>query len=121
MNPNPFNRLFLTVLLLLGAQAFLRADVTNSPAVHTNATAILTNKPTNAERRARIEAWRQEHSGVFIPPPPAEDTRHMPLEERRARVKAHLAEVEHSKDVTNQAVFNVTTNPAAPKSIPPKP
>lgn len=94
--------IILTGLLWLGTQTFVRADTTNAPA-----------KLTLEERRARIEAWRQEHSRLTNSPlaaEPAEDTKNLTLEERRARIRARLAEIREARKLSNQPPVAVTTN-----------
>lgn len=102
MNKNPIRHTLVAALLLLAAQPTLRAAETNRPPARPNSTNhfTATNKLTTAERRARIEAWRTERSGGTnrtVHTAPAEDTRKMPIAERRARLRAKLADLRAKK------------------------
>ena len=101
MNPRPIPSRLTALVLLFIVQFLLRADGTNLvhtlPHVISNSTT--TNKPTIAERRAIIEAWRAERGGTnrtAIAPPP-ENTRQLPLAERRARLRVKITELRQKK------------------------
>lgn len=82
---------------------------------------IRPDRLSNEERRARIEAWRAEHGGSNSPASaaPLEDTRHLPLSERRARLRAKLDELRQKTNAaapTTPAPTNPPTAcPGAPK------
>ncbi len=104
MNKNPIRHTLVAALLLLAAQPTLRAAETNLPPARPISTNhfTATNKPTNAERRAAIEAWRTERAGTnhtkrTVHATPAEDTRKMPIPERRVRLRAKLADLRAKK------------------------
>lgn len=101
MKTNSLRHTLAASLLLLAVQPALRAAETNCPPVRPSlaTNAVSTNKLTNAERRARIEAWRAERGGTnrTFRPTPAEDTRQLPAAERRARIRAKLAELRAKK------------------------
>lgn len=101
MKTNPIRHTIAAGLLLLVAQTNLRSAETNLPPIRPSHTtnAASTNKPTNAERRARIEVWRAERGGTnrTVRTAPAEDTRKMPIAERRARLRAKLADLRAKK------------------------
>ena len=86
---------------------------TNPPAKQERSK-IRPDRPSNEERRARIEAWRAEHGGSNSPAIniPLEDTSHTPLPERRARLRVKLDELRHK---TNSAPPAART-PAAAKT-----
>jgi hypothetical protein len=104
--------------MLLGPRLSLPAaelSITNLPAFSTNA-APAKHKLTAAERRERIEAWRKER-GNWNPTnasafPPV-DTRKLPPEERKALIRAQLAEIQQRKAISNSPPVGVPTNAPA--------
>jgi hypothetical protein len=101
MNRNLICSRIAAGLLLFAAQPALRAAETNRPPSYSSAisNSVATNKPTAAERRARIEAWRAERGGSNRPviAVPIENTRQLPPPERRARLRAQMAELHEKK------------------------
>ncbi|MCX6895941.1 MAG: hypothetical protein NTZ16_10680 [Verrucomicrobia bacterium] len=133
MNTSPR---FTAAVLLLAATTWLRAAETNQfptlPSVAwktppTNKPAkqerskIRPDRPSNEERRARIEAWRAEHGGtnhLTIKETPLEDTSHIPLPERRARLRAKLDELRQKTNSVPPATAPTNSpaaHPVAPK------
>ena len=118
MNQPLHLRICLAILLLAGSCLGLPAaelSITNLPALQTNTPPSKT-KPTAAERRTRIEAWRQEHGNLPPPKPtnaPTVDTKKLSHEERRARIKAQLAEYEKKRAATNKPPVTAPSNSPA--------
>ncbi len=98
---------------------FAAALVLTARGADTNKNSVIntTNppEPTLEERRARIQAWRAEHSGLTnlaaTNPPPSDDSQNLPIEERRARLKARIAEANRQRYATNFLVPAATNAP----------
>jgi hypothetical protein len=111
--PKPMKRQFLFQSI------FAAALVLTARGADTNKNSVIntTNppEPTLEERRARIQAWRAEHSGLTnlaaTNPPPSDDSQNLPIEERRARLKARIAEANRQRYATNFLVPAATNAP----------
>ena len=122
MNPSHRIRFFFALGLLATPVGLRAADPAgtnlNLPLLRTNALPAKPAKPTAAERRAKINAWRKEHSGLEIPEPtnaPRTNPAKLSPDERRARIKAQLAGIQQQPAASNSVLVTPPTNPPAAK------